>query len=173
MILRRLPAAVLAAGAMLLAAGPGAQAAPAPHVSIASLKQLPTPLPYPYDVDADAEAAVKAALARARVGHKRVLLDLGGNWCADCRILAAVLQLPEIAAFMKAHYEVVTVDVGRYDRNMQIPARYGLARLPGAPTVLVLDEHGRLINAGHESALTDARSMTPQALADWLASWTK
>jgi len=170
--LRRLTAAA-AAGAMLLGLGAGANAAPAPRLSITTLAQLPTPLPYPYDVDANAEAALKAALARAKAGHKRVLLDLGGNWCADCRILAALMQLPQMSAFMKAHYEVVTVDVGRYDRNMQIPARYGVPKLPGAPTVLVLDEHGKLLNAGHESALTDARSMTPQALADWLASWTK
>jgi len=172
MTMRRLTAAV-AAGAVFLGFAGGAGAAPGPKVSIASLAQLPTPLPYPYDVDANAEAALKTALARARAGHKHVLLDLGGNWCPDCRILAAVMRLPEMSAFLTAHYEVVTIDVGRYDRNMQIPARYGLAKLPGAPTVLVLDEHGRLVNAGHESALTDARSMTPQALADWLASWVR
>ena len=33
---------------------------------------------------------------------------------------------PEVAAFVRAHYELVTIDIGRYDRNMQIPARYGL-----------------------------------------------
>ncbi len=170
--MRRLMATA-AAGAVFLAFGAGASAAPGPKVSIATMAQLPTPLPYPYDVDANAEAALKAALVRARAHHRYVLLDLGGNWCPDCRILAAEMRLPEVAAFMQAHYEVVTIDVGRYDRNMQIPARYGLAKLPGAPTVLVLDEHGKLVNAGHESALTDARSMTPQALADWLASWVK
>ena len=166
--------ALLAFGAaILLAAGPAAAAA-APRVSISDFAQLKTPLPYPYDEGADASAQVAAAAARAKARHKLLLIDLGGNWCPDCRILAGTMELPEVRAFVRAHYEVVTVDVGRFDRNMQIPAHYGITRrLDGVPSVLVVDPvRDRLLNAGHVSALSDARHMTPQALADWLARWT-
>ena len=80
----------------------------------------------PYDEGANADAAVAAAFARAQKSHKRVLIDLGGNWCVDCIVLANFLQLPEMQRFMAAHYEVVTVDVGRFNRNLQIPARFGI-----------------------------------------------
>jgi hypothetical protein len=30
-----------------------------------------------------------------------------------------------------------------------------------------------LLDAGHIAAIADARIMTPQALADWLAQWTR
>ncbi len=170
--MRRWLLALTAIGAVSLGGSEAALGAPAPRVHLASLAELPTPLPYPYDVDADAERALAAALKHAMASHKKVLVDLGGNWCADCRILASIMQLPEVAAFVNAHYEVVAIDVGRYDRNMQIPARYGLTKLAGVPSLLILDSHGKVLNAGHESALTDARSMTPQALADWLARWT-
>ena len=55
----------------------------------------------------------------------------------------------------------------------QIAARYGITgRLQGVPSVLVVEPHSnKLINQGHTAALADARSMSPQALADWLASW--
>jgi len=158
-----------------LAAGAALAHAPAPKVtSIAMLEELQTPLPYPYDASADANADVNAAFARARAGHKRVLIDLGGNWCADCRILAAVMALPEVRSFLDAHYIIVDVDVGHFDRNLQIPARFGITkRLEGVPSILVADPDGTLVDKGHVSALADARSMTPQALADWLALWTK
>jgi thiol:disulfide interchange protein len=162
---------LLLAGALALAAG-SALAAPAPHVSIASLSQLSTPLPLPYDPTADAKADVAAAEAKARAEHKLLLIDLGGNWCPDCRILAGVMRLPEVAAFVSAHYVVLTVDVGRMDRNLDIPARWGVKKVEGVPSVLVIDPHGKLKDAGHVAALADARSMTPQALADWLARWT-
>ena len=164
---------VVACLAVLLAASP-ALAAPPPRVSISSYAELRTPLPYPYDEAANADAAVAAARARAAASHKRLLIDLGGNWCADCRILAATLELPEVRAFVAAHYELVQVDVGRFDKNLQIPARYGIkSRLEGVPSLLVVDPRSdRLINAGHVSALADARHMTPQSLADWLAGWT-
>lgn len=145
----------------------------APHVAAMSFDQLAKPLPLPYDESANADQAVAAARARALTAHKRLLIDLGGNWCLDCRILAGTMRLPEIAAFVAAHYEVVTVDVGRFDKNGQIAARYGIrGRLAGVPAVLIVDPRtDRLVDAGHETALSDARSMTPQALADWLARW--
>jgi thiol-disulfide isomerase/thioredoxin len=159
-------------GLILALSAAAAIAAPAPRVSIASLAQLPTPLPSPYDPAANAKADVAAALARARATHKLLLIDLGGNWCGDCRVLAGILRLPEVAAFVDAHYVVVAVDVGRMNRNLDIPGGYGVNRLDGVPALLVVDEHGHLKDAGHVSALADARHMTPQGLADWLASWT-
>jgi hypothetical protein len=87
-------------------------------------------------------------------------------------VLAGVMRLPEVAAFVDAHYVVVAVDVGRMNRNLDIPAHYGVTRLEGVPSLLVVDARGRLKDAGHIAALADARHMTPQGLADWLARWT-
>jgi thiol-disulfide isomerase/thioredoxin len=164
--------AALALTALLAAAS--ASAATAPKVSITSFSQLPTPLPYPYDTNQDASAAVAAAEARAKAEHKLLAIDLGGNWCPDCRILAGTIELPELKAFVDRHYVWVTVDVGRFDKNGQIAARYGLTgRLEGVPSLLIVDPRtDALIDRGHTAALSDARSMTPQALADWLAQWT-
>jgi thiol-disulfide isomerase/thioredoxin len=167
---RRLVAFV--AAGLWLAPLCSALAAPAPAAGMARLAEISTPLPMPYDPSVAAAAQVDQARARARASGKLLLIDFGGNWCADCRILAAVMRLPAIAAFVEAHYEVVMVDVGRMDRNLAIPARWGVRRLEGVPAVLVIDGKDRLVDAGHVEALADARTMTPQALADWLARWT-
>jgi len=147
-------------------------AVPAPKPSIATLADLPVVVTAPYDEAADADAVVAAAFAKAKADHKRVLLDLGGNWCPDCIILANFLQLPEIKAFVARHYVVAAVDVGRFDKNLQVPARFGYTtRLKGVPTVLIAGPDGKLINGSDVFAFTDARHMTPQALADYLAKW--
>ncbi|WP_242126651.1 thioredoxin family protein [Sphingobium sp. Sx8-8] len=166
-------AAVLGAGLTmaLLAASP-LSGARAPRVSVATLDQLRQPLPLPYDANADADRQIAAARARAKAAGKKLLIDLGGNWCPDCRVLAGIFALPEVEAFLRRHYVVVTVDIGRFDKNQQIPRRYGIERLKGVPAVLVVDPNSdRLLNDGHLFALADARHMTPQALADWLAQW--
>ena len=144
-------------------------------MNITSFAQLPTPLPYPYQEKADANAAGgggknagadprKIAAHRSRRQLVSRLPDSG----------AGTLQQPELKAFIDSHYEVVTVDVGRFDKNLQIPAHYGLTqRLEGVPSLLIVDPRtDRLLDAGHVPALADARHMTPQALADWLAQWT-
>jgi len=151
-----------------------AQAATAPKPSIANLQQLPVVTMRPYDEAANADAQVAAAFARAQKSHKRVLIDLGGNWCPDCIVLANFLQLPEMRRFMAAHYEKVFVDVGRFDRNLQIPARFGFkARLEGVPMILVATPNGKLVNGADVFATADARHMTPQALASYLAKYAE
>ena len=165
---------LIAAAAAFLIAAP-ALAAPAPKVHIATLQELPEPLPYPYDETRNADADVAAAKATAKASGKLLLIDLGGNWCDDCCVLAGVTDLPEIKTFIARHFVEVSVDVGRFDRNLQIPAHYGITkRLEGVPSLLIVDpKTDKLLNGGRVSALADARSMTPQALADWIAQWTK
>mgnify|MGYP000134283437 CR=1 FL=1 len=148
-------------------------AKPAPKVSIASFAQLKTPLPYPYDEAADADKAVASAKAKAKAQHKRLIVDMGGNWCPDCRILAGTMELPELKAFIDRNFIVVSVDIGRFDKNLQVPAHYGITkRLEGVPALMVIDpKTDQLLNAAQMSQLSDARHMTPQGLADWLAGW--
>ena len=149
-----------------------AQAVTAPTIAATSFDALPKPLPLPYDERADAEAAVKTAMMRAKANGKLLLIDLGGNWCPDCRILAATMRLPDAAAFVRLHYEEVFVDIGRFDKNMEIPARYGIGRPEGVPALLIVDPiTDELLNKGRTSALADARRLSPQALLDWIARW--
>ena len=172
MSIKRLATLALLATAVAAPAAPRG-AVSAPRISAMSFDRLPTPLPLPYDEKANADAQVAAARARAVKTHKRLLIDLGGNWCLDCRLLAGTIDLPEMKRFVDSKFVVVTVDIGRFDKNGQIAARYGVkGRLKGVPAVLVVDPRSnRLLNAGHETELADARSMGPQALADWLAKW--
>ncbi|HEY4115127.1 MAG TPA: thioredoxin family protein [Rhizomicrobium sp.] len=141
--------------------------------SISGLSQLPTPLPYPFHEDANADSQVADALAQAKAAHKLAFIDLGANWCADCRVLAGVMDLPEVRRFVDAHYVVAQIDVGRLNRNLQVPARWGIPALPqGVPTVLIVDPNSdKLVDQGHVTVLVDARHMTPQQIADWLAKW--
>jgi thiol:disulfide interchange protein len=154
---------------------PAFAVAPLKITSISDLSQLPTPLPYPYDEKANADAQVNAALAAARAQHKLAFIDLGGNWCGDCRVLASLMELPEVKRFVETHYVVTQVDVGRFNKNLQIPAHWGIStRLEGVPAVLIIDPNtNALVDKGHIAALADARHMTPQGIADWLAQWAR
>ena len=163
-------AAILAIVAAALLAG----AAAPPPLPITDLKQLPVVTTAPYDEKADADKVVAAAFERAKKSRKLVMLDLGGNWCPDCLALANVMQLPPMKKFLAAHYEIALVDVGRFDKNLQIPARFGFTkRLEGVPTILVATPEGKLVNGGQVFALSNAGEMTPQSLAAYLAQWVK
>lgn len=92
-------------------------------------------------------ADVDAALARAKQSDKRVLLVLGANWCHDSRGFAGYVERPEFAKLIERSFELVYVDVGRRDRNLDVGARFGAPQLFGTPTILVLTGDGKLLNA--------------------------
>ena len=155
----------------LLSSPPGFAGVPAPRVSGADLYEMSVP-EAPFSARADADGDVDRAFAQAQ--NKRVLIDLEANWCADCRILAGVMALPEVRRFVNAYFVVVNVDVGRFDRNLQVPARFGIyERLHGVPSILVTTPDGTLLNAGRTEALVNAGHMDPQTVANWLAYWAE
>ena len=51
-----------------------------------------------------------AAIARAKANGKHVLLDFGGNWCPDCRVLGGVLELEEVKPAVAKTFEVAMID---------------------------------------------------------------
>jgi thiol-disulfide isomerase/thioredoxin len=128
------------------------------------------PLPAPYDTQADAQAEVAAAFTAARGSGRLVLLDFGANWCPDCRILAGVMDAPTVAPWVNTHFVPVRIDVGRFNKNMDIARRYGVT-VKGIPALLVLRPDGTLLDPDGTKALSDARTMTPQAMMDLIADW--
>lgn len=171
-MIRRAGLALVLAAAMLPGAALAQQAAP--RLKARTLAQLPIPLPAPYDVTRDAGKDIDAALARAKKSGKPLLIDLGANWCVDCRVLAGVLELPEMRSWLARNFELVQVDIGIFDRNLDLPRRFGGAPLEAVPAILVVDPRtGRLRNRDDILGLGDARFLQPQQMADWLARWAR
>jgi thioredoxin 1 len=159
----------LATAALCLAGMVSAAAADMPpqvHEPLTAVPQTP------FNESADAHADVALAISRAAATHKYVLLDFGGNWCPDCRVTSAVLEMKEVQPWIARNFIVVPIDVGRMNKNLDIAQAYG-QNIHAVPTIVVLDASGKVLNAGNPTALSDARSMTPQAIVDTLNGWIR
>jgi hypothetical protein len=81
-----------------------------------------------YDPAANVSRDVDAALARAALANKRVIIVMGANWCHDSIGLAGWFATPRFAAMLSSKYEVVYVDVGvpqtGNGRNSDIAKRF-------------------------------------------------
>jgi thiol-disulfide isomerase/thioredoxin len=130
------------------------------------------PVAHPYDEAADAHAQVDAALAEAKRSGRTLLLDFGGNWCPDCRMLAGVFEEKPVADWMAKRFVVVKVDIGRRNKNMDISERWGVT-VKGVPTVMMISPQGAVLNRDDPYGLADARSMSTQAVVDLLAKMSK
>ena len=123
--------------------------------------------PLPYDESADAKAAVQQALTTATARQVPVLVILGANWCEDCRALAAAMQRGKSADLIAKEFEVVKVDVGNFDRNLDLAARFGNPIAKGIPAAVVLSPAGQVMYATKAGELADARRMSDSGVYDF------
>jgi thiol:disulfide interchange protein len=131
----------------------------------------PSVAPSVYDEKADAPAAVAAAVGRAAAEHKRVLVDFGANWCGDCLALDRNFHRPENGALLEADFVLVHADIGRFDKNTKLAARYGVPLKKGVPALVVLDEKGRVVYAQKKGEFESMRSLDPAAVHAFLVKW--
>ena len=124
-----------------------------------------------YPDDADARAEIKEAEQKAAGDHKRVLLVFGANWCYDCHVLDLAFHRPDFAAVM-AGYEVVHVDIGPDGKkNNDLATQYDTPLNKGVPALAVVGSDGKVIVSQKNGEFEDARSMTPEALLEFLNKW--
>src|SRR5215469_16543826 len=103
------------------------------------------PNPHLYSETANAAADINHALATATQQHKRVLLDFGGNWCLDCHVLENAFHQPRIAPLLNDNFVLVHVNVGRYDKNLDLAKRYKVNLEKGVPSLAVLNARGDVL----------------------------
>jgi thiol:disulfide interchange protein len=125
----------------------------------------------PYDETANAHQAIRAALALAKIDHKYVLLDFGGNWCPDCIVLAKLYQTDPLKSFVDKNYHIVSIDIGQFDKNLDIDTQYSSPITNGVPAVVVLDASGKMIGSTGDGALESARDMNAQQVLAILEKW--
>ena len=118
------------------------------------------PGPLPYDTSADPRRDLMTALAAARKEGKRVLVVFGANWCPDCRVLDREFHSDSQAAKLVAsRYEVVKVDVGDFDRNLDFAKLYGEPIRKGIPSIVVVTATNEVVYQTRAGELADARAM--------------
>ncbi len=124
-----------------------------------------------YAPGTDAHAEISEALGNAAKDHKRVILVFGANWCYDCHVLDLAFHRPDIAPVVTRNYEVVHVDVGEFDKNLDLMAQYNVPKSKGIPGVAVLDSSGKLLYSQTNGEFEKARSLAPEDVLAFLNQW--
>lgn len=121
----------------------------------------------PYDELANAPAQIQTILQEAKVTNKPVLVVFGANWCGDCKVLDMSFKTGPSAPLIQQHFKMVKVNVGKFDRNLDIAEAYGVPLKKGIPAVAILSIDGKVIYATKTGELADARNMGDTAIYDF------
>jgi thiol-disulfide isomerase/thioredoxin len=132
-------------------------------------------VPQIYDTRADGEQQLAATLAEAKRTNKRVLLDLGANWCSDSQAMFRLFNTnAEVARVIEENYVFEMIDVnqrGLGARNARLVERLGNPLSQGIPVLLILDANGAVLNSDPSERLADSDHQHPAMVLAYLRKW--
>jgi thiol:disulfide interchange protein len=138
-------------------------------------RQPVTPVPavkkHLYSAEADPNSDIASALKQARLEHKRIILAFGGDWCGDCQVLDIYLHQPPNLQLLDKNFLLVHVDIGHFDKNLDITEKYNIPLKKGVPALAVLDADGQLLYSQQAAEFGDMRYMYATSVTDFLNQW--
>lgn len=101
----------------------------------------------PFSEETNANLDIQLAIEKATLSNKKILLVFGANWCKWCKALHKFVETEEeINTKLHQTFEVVWINIGKRDKNMDIDARYGSpAANGGIPVFVILDSKGSFL----------------------------
>ena len=127
-------------------------------------------LPDKFEPTRDAARDVATAVAAAKAQGKRVLVDVGGEWCAWCHILDRfVAANPDVLAVRDANYVWVKVNWSKENKNEAFLSRWPAVK--GYPHFFVLDGEGKLVQSQDTGVLESGRDYDKAKFLAFLTKW--
>ncbi len=134
--------------------------------------KLITPLPLPYDGTIYSVKNLNKFMNETIAANKQPILMFGANWCPDCRIFAGTMNIPKIKAYIEEKFNVLYIDVKRYEINMHLMEEYGIPSAEGIPRLLVFDKDKNLLNNLRTAEWRTARDRSSQEIFDFFQEIT-
>ena len=125
-----------------------------------------------FDPDADPTADLAEAVALARTSNRRIILDVGGEWCSWCHILDNFIAARLDLGTSIAHDFVwLKINFSPQNENKAFLSKY--PRIPGYPHLFVLSEKGDLLHSQDTSQLEQGQSYDLAKMKTFFATWAK
>ena len=123
-----------------------------------------------FDPKKDSEKDLKDAVALAAKSHKRILLDVGGEWCSWCHKLDKFFQdNKDVSEFLHNNFIVVKINYSKENKTEKFLAKY--PEVKGYPHLFVLDGDGKFLHSQDTGALESGDHHDHDKVFNFLKKW--
>ena len=123
-----------------------------------------------FDPLRDPAADLKTAIATAKRDGKRILLDVGGEWCVWCHILDGYIAAnPDLAKILNENYVWLKVNMSEENENKAFLSAY--PEILGYPHLFVLETDGMFLHSQDTSPLESKKSYDNARFKEFLLKW--
>jgi thioredoxin-related protein len=133
------------------------------------LSQIVDSLPK-FDPSRNPNDDFKAAIELARNTNKRIILDVGGEWCIWChRIDAFIHNTGEIKSLLEENFIVLKINYSKENKNEIFLSQY--PQVAGYPHFFVLDKDGKLLHSQNTGELEKDKDYDKEKFIAFLNKW--
>ncbi len=123
-----------------------------------------------FDPSRDPFADLKTAVVEGQKTNKRILLDVGGEWCIWCHRLDGFLDAnPEIKNFMNDNFVVLKINWSPENKNEKFLSQY--PKVTGYPHIFILESDGKFLYSKNTGELEKEKSYSAEKIMDFLKEW--
>lgn len=123
-----------------------------------------------FDPSRNARKDIEDAVIRARKTHKRIILDVGGEWCIWChRLDDYFAENAKLNQLRDANFIWLKINFSTENENKELLSTY--PTIPGYPHLFVLDENGKLLHSQDTSELEAGKSYDIEKMFAFLRKW--
>jgi len=131
------------------------------------LAMVATATDHPYNETADAKLDIQKALTEAAPAQTPIIIVFGANWCGDCKMLDSAMKNGASAPLLSRDFKLVKVNVGHWDKNLDIAKSYGVPLEKGIPAVAIISARNQVLYVTREGELANARSMGDKGIYEF------
>jgi len=124
-----------------------------------------------YDPARDPAEDLKQAIVVAQTENKRIMLELGGDWCIWCKFMDEFYAThSDILKFRVENYVLVKINVSEENINKEFLSQFPEAA--GYPHIYILEGDGTFLHSQDTVELEDgADSYVPEVFMAFLQNW--
>ena len=123
-----------------------------------------------FDPKADPVKDLAGAVEQATKTHRRIILDVGGEWCGWCHALDKYFaERQELIALRDKHYVWLKINFSQDNENKAFLSKYPAVK--GYPHLFVLEHDGTLLQSQDTSPLEEGPSYNLTRMTDFLKKW--
>jgi thioredoxin-related protein len=124
-----------------------------------------------FDPQRDPFKDLKEAIVESQSTDKRIILDVGGEWCIWCRTLDAFLQdHSELYNYLHENFVVLKINYSKENKNEKFLSQY--SKVAGYPHFFVLEKDGKLLYSENTSELEKDKSYDAEKIMTFLKEWS-
>lgn len=123
-----------------------------------------------FDPAKDPFKDLTSVIEKAGKENKRIILDVGGEWCIWCHKLDIfILQDEEIKKYLDENFVTLKVNSSKENKNEKFMSQY--PKVDGYPHMYVLEKDGKLLHSQNTGLLEKEKSYDKEKIMEFLTKW--